>query len=213
MALGGVESLGASERTRAAAIRIPSVRDEFLAGRIAQRALAAERLGVGPERLTAVYACPDCGTGPDVDHGRPGYWLDGAPSGLRISLSRSGGWAVLAATADPGTAAVGVDLEHVSGVAFPGFDSVALTVGEQRTVEGLAPEDRDSWRARAWARKESILKARGTGLRVDPSALEGAATAGVELRDLDVACLGLPTGYVAALAVIAAAGPSGSRRP
>ena len=31
------------------------------------------------------------------------------------------------------------------------------------------------WRASAWARKEALLKARGTGLRVDPASVEAFA--------------------------------------
>lgn len=172
-----------------------------------------------PGDLTADYSCPDCGTGPELDHGRPGYRLDGASTGLSLSLSRSRGWALLAAagtqgTASPGPGApgfgtqdngatVGIDLEHSSGVGFPGFDDVVLTLAERRVLAGLASGRAPLWRTAAWARKEALLKARGTGLRVDPATVEAfVEPPGAILIDLDTAALGLPAGYAAALALI-----------
>jgi 4'-phosphopantetheinyl transferase len=180
-----------------------------MAGRIALRDFAAGILAVRPGELTADYACPDCGTGPDVDHGRPGYRLRGAPAGLLLSLSRSHGWALLAAAAGgagadgaggPGEG-IGVDLEHSSGVMFPGFDDVALTPAERQQLAALAPDQTDHWRTAVWARKEALLKARGTGLRLDPASVEAfpeLSDADV-LIDLDTAALGLPRGFAAAL--------------
>ena len=168
-----------------------------------------------PGELTAAYSCPECGTGPELDHGRPGYLLGGAPAGLLVSLSRSHGWALLAAgpagAAGAGGViaggAVGVDLEHSSGVGFPGFDDVALTPAERQLLAALAPEEAMPWRAAAWARKEALLKARGTGLRVEPASVEAFAepTDGTVLIDLDTVALGLPAGFAAALAVVGTA--------
>jgi 4'-phosphopantetheinyl transferase len=155
--------------------------------------------------LTAAYSCPECGTGPELDHGRPCYLLGSAPAGLLLSLSRSHGWALLAAgPAGTAGAAVGVDLERSSGVGFPGFDDVALTPAERQRLAALAPDEAMSWRAAAWARKEALLKARGTGLRVDPASVEAFAEPadGTDLVDLDMVALGLPAGFAAALAVV-----------
>ncbi len=163
-----------------------------------------------PGDLSTAYSCPDCGTGPDLDHGRPGYRLGQAPAGLGLSLSRSHGWALLAvgpaAPVRPDGVAIGVDLEHSAGVMFPGFDDVALTPAERQLLAALAPDQATLWRTAAWARKEAILKARGTGLRVEPASVEAYA----ELRDgkivvdLDTVALGLPAGFAAALAVLGA---------
>ena len=161
-----------------------------------------------PGELTAAYSCPECGTGPELDHGRPGYLLRGAPAGLLVSLSRSHGRALLAAgPAGAGGGMVGVDLEHSSGVGFPGFDDVALTPAERKLLAALAPEEAMPWRAAAWARKEALLKARGTGLRVEPSSVEAFTEHpdGAVLIDLDTVALGLPAGFVAALAVVGTA--------
>ena len=137
-----------------------------------------------------------------------------APAGLILSLSRSHGWALLAAgprrrgRRRPVTAGVtvGVDLEHSSGVTFPGFDDVALTPAERQLLAALAPEEAMPWRAAAWARKEALLKARGTGLRIEPASVEAFAEHrdGTVLVDLDTVALGLPAGFAAALAVFGA---------
>ncbi|KUM37370.1 4'-phosphopantetheinyl transferase family protein [Arthrobacter sp. EPSL27] len=157
-----------------------------------------------PSDLTAASACPECGTGPDIDHGRPGYLLAGAPAGLILSLSRSRGWALLAAGSGAAGTAVGVDLEHSSGVGFTGFDDVALTPGERELLAAVPPEQSPRWRAAAWARKEALLKAYGTGLRTDPATVEAFADfpAGTLLVDLAPADLGLPAEFAAALAVL-----------
>ncbi|MET1020816.1 MAG: 4'-phosphopantetheinyl transferase superfamily protein [Arthrobacter sp.] len=121
-----------------------------------------------------------------------------------MSLSRSRGWALLAAGPAGSAGAIGVDLEHSSGVGFPGFDDVALTPAELQRLVALAPEEAMPWRAAAWARKEALLKARGTGLRVDPATVEAFAElpADAVVVDLDTVALGLPAGFAAALAVV-----------
>lgn len=164
-----------------------------------------------PGDLRTAYSCPDCGTGPELDHGRPGYRLDGRPVGLSLSLSRSRGWALLAAGSAVGAvgpggagATVGIDLEHSSGAMFPGFDDVALTPGERQLLAALPPDRAILWRTAAWARKEALLKARGTGLRIEPASVEAYAEPGegAILVDLDTAALGLPAGFAGALAVL-----------
>ena len=139
-----------------------------------------------PGDLTAAYSCPECGTGPELDHGRPGYRLGQVPAGLGLSLSRSHGWALLAAGLPAAASCfrrragvtVGIDLEHSSGVVFPGFDDVALTPAERQLLAALAPDQATLWRTAAWARKEALLKARGTGLRIEPASVEAYAEPG-----------------------------------
>ena len=99
---------------------------------------------------------------------------------------------------------IGIDLEHSSGVIFPGFDDVALTPVERRLLAALAPEQAMLWRTAAWARKEALLKARGMGLRIEPASVEAFAEPrdGTMLVDLDTVALGLPPGFAGALAVI-----------
>ena len=198
----GVELLATHERARADRFVSPADGADFLAGRIALRMFAAELAGVHPADLEADYRCGTCGAG-NADHGRPGYRRrDGEPGPL-LSLSRAGGWALLAGAASgTGLSGLGVDAEESRGTGFPGFDALALSSRERlhtaprTTAEGLYQ------RARIWARKEAFLKAKGSGLQRDPASVDvtGDRLEGVRLGDLDAARLGLPTGMVAALA-------------
>ena len=189
-----------AELARAAGIKDAQTRRDFLAGRIALRNLAAGLLGVRPGQLTAAYSCPDCGTGPEVDHGQPGYRLDGAPAGISLSLSRCRGWALLAAVVhrEPGLR-LGVDVEDPARTDFAGFDDVALAPAERRGLQGLPPRALLRERGRLWARKEAWLKMAGDGLRTAPDTLDVLHRA--KLRDLAPAETGLPPDLVAAVAV------------
>lgn len=113
-------------------------------------------------------------------HGKP--YLEGGPE---FNLTNDCGWAAMAVSDEP----VGVDLEEVPSryrdgieglVARRYFDAEELRlIGGASTREGLR-----AW-ARAWTRREAILKAAGTGFATDPSAspevLEGWH---LEQRDL-----------------------------
>ncbi|ASN51679.1 4'-phosphopantetheinyl transferase superfamily protein [Sinomonas sp. R1AF57] len=106
------------ELERAAAILEPVRSHEFLAGRLALRALVAEAAGTDPRLVLPAYTCPDCGRG---EHGAPGFVLAASAhdGGARLplprpgrllpvaaSMSRAGGWALLAAEVTPCAAEV-----------------------------------------------------------------------------------------------------------
>ncbi|MBP1136856.1 4'-phosphopantetheinyl transferase [Arthrobacter sp. PvP023] len=193
------ELLERTELDRARAM-VPRTRDDFLAGRLAQRMLAAELLGVRARDLAARYSCPQCGTGPDVSHGRPGYTLDGVPVPLLLSLSRAAGWTLLAALKSPAPGQrLGVDVEDPTRMEFGGFDAVALTPAERQAVALLRGTALLRERARLWARKEAFLKMTGEGLRRPPETLDVLDLAGI--RDLASAESGLPDHLVAAVAL------------
>lgn len=222
------------ELERAAAILGAQRSHEFVAGRLALRCLVAELLGADPRLVVPVYRCPACGPG---EHGAPGFALarevpgtahdDGTRLALPVtaSMSRAGGWALLAAEVTrherevtPGECEVtpcerevtpcecevgataprlGVDLAHVAD--FRGaIPDAAFSAAERRRVS--AAEDPPTEAAQLWVRKEALLKALGTGLRVQPAAVSTSGDSKVE--DLDGKALGLPAGFVAALAQI-----------
>lgn len=79
-----------------------------------------------------------------------------------MSLSRAGRLTVVAVC---GAGPVGVDVEADGAADLPGFDRVALHPGEHSTAGNTV----------LWVRKESVLKATGHGLRVEPSQLRVTA--------------------------------------
>lgn len=191
------ELLDDVERGRARGME-PRPREDFLAGRLALRCFAAELLGVPAADLTAAYDCPQCG--PGSPHGRPGYTLRGEPVPLLLSLSRSAGWVLLAAVADPAPGLrLGVDVQDPAGTDFPGFDALALGPAERAALQALAGAELLSGRARLWARKEAWLKLGGSGLRTAPDTVEVLDHPGI--RDLPPAESGLPAHFAAAVAL------------
>ena len=135
---------------------------------------AAEALGTharalwGPGAVTSGRLCPACGS--DA-HGRP--WLRHGARLRCVSLSRSGPHLVTVIADRP----VGVDVEAAAIDVQP---ALVLAPGEAGDL------------ARTWARKEAILKLRGTGLATPMSA--------VVLADESWWDLPSPEGYVAAVA-------------
>ncbi|KUM41042.1 4'-phosphopantetheinyl transferase superfamily protein [Arthrobacter sp. EpRS71] len=191
-----LEALGKPAERRALRYANPADREEFMAGRVALLYFAASLLDVDPTRLVPDYRCPRCG--PGQDHGRPGFMLDGGPAPLALSASRASGWVLLAGVVHaPEELRLGVDLESTGKATFEGFDGVALTAAEKRFLSSIPDQERDSQRARLWARKEAWLKMTGEGLRRNPAGLDVLDLPGLR----DVTERALPDGLVAALAL------------
>ncbi|WP_425863519.1 4'-phosphopantetheinyl transferase family protein [Arthrobacter sp. TWP1-1] len=206
-----VSLLDPAETARAATIADETTHQDFIAGRVAQRLMAADLLDAAPQDLATAYSCPDCGANPVPSHGRPGYLLRGVPAALSISFSRSHGWA-LSAMVLAAKVPLGADLQNVAQVAFDGFDDVALSSAEKAHLARLTAEGRDAWRAAAWARKEALAKYFGLGLRIDPTLIEafpgkenGKQGPAAAVWDVESASVGLPEGFAAAVASSASA--------
>ncbi len=135
------------------------------------------------------------------------------PLPMDVSLSRSHEISVVALSS---TGRVGIDVEQMAATSFDGFDEVALHRAEH------AGNERE--RAVVWSRKESLLKALGAGLAVDPRAVQVSAP---DEPPYVVACPGLDgagetpwltdldlgDGYAACLTVLAATRPGVSVEP
>jgi 4'-phosphopantetheinyl transferase len=124
---------------------------------LAHRLLAAELSRIAGIAASDVHIAKMCGTCGSSEHGQPSAVM---PTGIRaphVSLARADGMTMVAVTqAGP----VGVDVERVDAASFDRFGDVALHPREQ-PASGVDPTI-------TWVRKESVLKAHGLGVGVDP---------------------------------------------
>ena len=164
------------------------------------RRFAGSILDIPAVQLQVAYSCPECGAGPDLSHGRPGFTHHGQPLPLLLSMSRAGAWVLLAGLTAPETGErLGADVEDPERLGFDGFAEVALADADKHAVAGLQGEALLRERARLWTRKEAWLKMTGDGLRTDPRKVAVLDKPG--LADLPPAATGLPASLVAAVAV------------
>lgn len=196
----GRDLLDDHERATLARIVPSSAAMAYAAGHVLARRAVASVVGSPPASLRFDRTCTTCGAG----HGRP--VLVGSRD-VEVSLSRCDDWvAVAISTALP----VGIDIESIQAVRFPGFPDVALHPDERDVVE---PSTDMHLRRRAvsWVRKEAALKSLGIGMRRDPAGLrtppsgiptdllgDGAARVTVTVHDL-----ALPWPAVAAAVALA----------
>jgi 4'-phosphopantetheinyl transferase len=104
---GGLDWLAPDERRRAEAMRYPKRRTEYLLRRLVAKHTVAALTGRRPVD-PAVLAAIEVRNAPS---GAPYLVVDGAPTGLAVSLTDRAGWAVC--LAGMGLDGVGCDLELV----------------------------------------------------------------------------------------------------
>lgn len=160
--------LDANERDRMERLRRPIDKQRFLVGCALLRLIAGRILGQPAYRVQVCRDCPDCGK----PHGKPR--LASPDSDLEFSISHAGDRIVVACTreftlgVDVVSLDTDIDLDRVTDlITHPSeMDELARMHGAQKRRALLA----------SWSRKEAILKALGTGLRVSPEeiALSGA---------------------------------------
>lgn len=136
------DSLSPAEALRYAAFRMEKRRSEWLAGRLAAKALLA---AAGGEKLSAFEIRTD-------RLGRP------CCGGELLSISHSNGWAM--AAGKPGSDFLGADLEKIEE-RHPAWYRDYFHLQE-------LPKTDPSEATRIWAVKEALLKALGLGLMADP---------------------------------------------
>lgn len=166
-----------AERERAATMRVPKRRAEYLTRRLAGKAAVAALLELPSDEAT--WARIGILNDPT---GAPRAILDGTPPGLEVALTDRSGWAVCLVGPAPG--ALGVDLELIEPRS-PGFLRDFLTPREQALVHactGAGPSGCALAANLIWSAKESALKVLRTGLRSDPRTAEVTLADPVALR-------------------------------
>ncbi len=162
----------AAELDRARGYAAGRPREDFVAGRILARVLAAELLGLAgvqgrevlPGELEIAQWCPQCAS---TAHGTPRLRLPDRGDGYALSYARTAGWLLLGLA--PGRGRLGVDLADSADAAFgPGdgnlLEDYAYAPGERARLRALPGPERQRLRARWWALKEAVAKASGEGL-------------------------------------------------
>ncbi|NHC16046.1 4'-phosphopantetheinyl transferase family protein [Motilibacter deserti] len=150
-------TLSPEEAARAARFRSRRTADDYVTSHLAARVALAEVLGVpSGDVVLGRLPCPGCG---DAHHGPPGVLEP--RSDWRISLSRTRGYAVLAALEG---APLGVDVEAPRALSVDVLADVTLTPAERSHLLALPAPAQLAGFYRTWTRKEAVLKAIGVGI-------------------------------------------------
>ena len=166
------EWLGPRERECARRFAVPQRLAAWRAGRWAAKRAVAECAALESGRVEILPAAD----------GAPEAWAGDERLPVSVSLSHRDGVAVAVATADAYD--VGCDVELVEP-RCAGFTADWFTAGERAAVERAAPTARDELIALTWSAKESALKARRAGLRVDTRNVEVSFTGDWFEADMD----------------------------
>jgi 4'-phosphopantetheinyl transferase len=151
-----IDWLTRDEQRRAVSFAFPRHRLEYTLAHALARAVLAGWLGGDPMSVP-------------IRVGRYGKPYIDAPAAPCFSLSH-GGDAVVCAVSP--RAPIGVDIEsRRAPQTFEAIRLAACTAGEQRRLQGLPPTQAADTALRWWVVKESVLKADGRGLGVDPRML------------------------------------------
>jgi 4'-phosphopantetheinyl transferase len=194
-----MRDLDADERSRHDSYRREPDRRRHLAAHLTVRDVLGARLGIDPAAVQLGRdPCPLCGE----DHGRP-VALDDR-RGTQFSLAHTSGMVVVA-VADT---VVGVDVEPTSRTTAAEDLVAALNEHDAAEVDLLPPQARDRALLASWVRTEAVLKARGTGLGVDPATVAAGIRGTTRLGDLVVFDLAVGPDHLAALAAERDAGGS-----
>lgn len=150
--------LSPDEKERSARIRVPEVRRRWVCSRAALRRILGSYV-LSSEPLIFERTCLSCGAS---DHGKPE--LKGQ-SELQFSMSRAGGWAVVAITRN---ISIGVDIvDKARHVDWVEVGKLVFTVRELTELDTTQPSWPTMRASQLWARKEAVAKALGLGLALD----------------------------------------------
>lgn len=180
-------ALAADERVRAASFRVPSAAASYIRRRWLRRSLLATHHGIAADEVVIT----------SDRLGRPSVVGPQAIAGVEISTSSAGRYALIAWRRDRplGVDLALRDLRHATSEAACQFMTAREMDAWQQSMR--SPE----LFFRIWARKESILKRRGTGFATDPrsvESLEHATDDGATVADIHE---NVPAGCLAAIAI------------
>lgn len=146
--------LSERERERVARKGTPALRQRQAASFQCLRVTLGEALGVGPETLA--FRVEASGKPVVVEHA------------LHFNLSHSDGVGMLAW----GPRELGADIEALIARPTDGLAEEILSPRELDVWRTVPGPERQAWLTRVWTRKESTLKAAGSGLRMSPRLID-----------------------------------------
>jgi 4'-phosphopantetheinyl transferase len=157
------DELSADERERAARFRIAAHRARFAVARASLRRVLGGILGIDPRSLIFTYG----------ERGKPAI----APEhNLAFNVSHSGGLALIALSR-PGN--LGVDVEQIVELDdAPAIARRTFSAAENEELGRVAPSERLLAFYLAWTRKESVVKALGSGLAMPLDSFDVSLTPG-----------------------------------
>ncbi len=147
--------LSPDELVRAERFRRPQDRERFISARGQLREILGGWVGEEPAALRFRYGI----------NGKP---FLARPGGPLFSISHSGPLAIVATTQ---VGDIGVDIERTAADLEMAAADVVFSPLEAQAVRSMGSSDQLAAFYRCWTRKESLLKARGEGLSVDPRRL------------------------------------------
>lgn len=143
--------LAPHERLRCRSFGSAARRASFVAGRTAVKQLVGRIYAMAPGQVAVRVNADDS---PGLD--QPGY----------ISLAHSGDWAAAVWASHP----IGIDVEHIQQ-RDPDLVHFLFSPDDQATLDTL-PGNRSEQLVLAWTLKEAVLKARRSGFRCSPKAIQ-----------------------------------------
>ena len=193
--------LSEEEERRANRFRFAADGDEFVVSRGTLRNLLAGYQGIPARQLQFSFS----------EYGRPSLLLGAESQPIQFNISHSSGVTLLAFSPRH---RIGIDVEKVRYDFDPlDISENYFSLSERAVLRGLPLELRHPAFFRCWTRKEAFIKALGEGLShpldaFDVSLAPGSAAAllatrpdGSEASRWELRDIGVPDGYVAALAI------------
>jgi 4'-phosphopantetheinyl transferase len=153
-------TLAPEEKERANRFKFEQLRNRYIAGRGALRAILAQYVGTNPSRMHFAY----------LQNGKPVLGSDFATAGIHFNLTHTGDLALIAITR---LGLIGVDVEYVRPI--KNADELVarfFSKREDELFQKVSEEQKPVAFFNLWTRKEALLKATGEGITRSLSLVE-----------------------------------------